>query len=177
MASLQQMNAMHVEIRNETAADVEAIHALTTAAFLTAPHTDHTEQFIIQALRKAGKLAISWVAQVHGTVVGHVAVSPVSISNGAQGWYGLGPISVLPAYQGQGIGTGLMNAALQALRERGASGCVVLGEPGYYGRFGFRAVPSLVLADVPPEYFQAVSFGEVMPCGTVTYDEAFSVRG
>ncbi|MCT9810827.1 N-acetyltransferase [Acidovorax sp. Be4] len=168
---------MHVEIRNETAADVEAIHAVTTAAFLTAPHTDHTEQFIVQALRRAGKLTVSLVAEVDATVVGHVAVSPVSVSDGTPGWYGLGPISVLPAYQGQGIGGRLMNAALQALRESGAAGCVVLGEPGYYGRFGFRVVPGLVLADVPPEYFQAVSFGGAVPCGRVAYDQAFGVRG
>ncbi|MOA24808.1 hypothetical protein D3C78_1455030 [compost metagenome] len=167
---------MDVEIRNERAADVEAINAVTTAAFLTAPHTDHTEQFIVKALRKTGKLTVSLVAEVEGTVVGHVAVSPVSLSDGSGGWYGLGPISVLPAYQGQGIGSRLMTAALGALRERGAAGCVVLGEPGYYGRFGFRAQPGLVLADVPPEYFQAVSFGDAMPCGTVAYDEAFSAR-
>lgn len=167
---------MHVEIRNETAADVEAIHAVTAAAFLTAPHSDHTEQFIVQALRKAGKLAVSLVAEADGKVVGHVAVSPVSVSDGAPGWYGLGPISVLPEHQGQGIGGRLMNAALQALRERGAAGCVVLGEPGYYGRFGFRAEPGLVLADVPPEYFQALALGGAVPCGMVAYDQAFGAR-
>ncbi|MCT9810833.1 N-acetyltransferase [Acidovorax sp. Be4] len=168
---------MHVEIRNETAADVEAIDAVTTAAFLTAPHSDHTEQFIVKALRKAGKLAVSLVAEADGKVVGHVAVSPVSISDGAVGWYGLGPISVLPEHQGQGIGGRLMNAALQALRERGAAGCVVLGEPGYYGRFGFQVEPRLVLAGVPAGYFQAVSFGEAMLCGVVTYEESFRARG
>ena len=167
---------MDVEIRNEVVADVDAIDAVTTAAFLAAPHTDHTEQFIVKALRKAGQLTVSLVAEVDGTVVGHVAVSPVSISDGATRWYGIGPISVLPAYQGQGIGADLMSAALSALRERGACGCVVLGEPGYYGRFGFKAEPGLVLADVPPAYFQAVSFGTAMPRGTVSYDEAFSAR-
>lgn len=167
---------MHVEIRNETAADVEAIHAVTTAAFLTAPHSDHTEQFIVKALRKAGQLTVSLVAEADGKVVGHVAVSPVSVSDGAVGWYGLGPISVLPEHQGQGIGGRLMNAALQALRERGAAGCVVLGEPGYYGRFGFRAEPGLVLADVPPEYFQTLSLGGAVPCGAVAYDQAFGAR-
>ncbi len=168
---------MDIAIRNEIATDVDAIDAVTTAAFLAAPHTDHTEQFIVKALRKAGKLTESLVAEVDGTVVGHVAVSPVSISDGASDWYGLGPISVLPAYQGQGIGARLMNAALSALRQRGACGCVVLGEPGYYGRFGFRVAPGLDLAGVPAGYFQAVSFGEAMPCGTVSYDEAFSARG
>src|SRR6266852_1518582 len=83
---------MNIDIRNETAADVPVIEAVTSAAFLNAPHTSHTEQFIVNALRRTGKLAISLVADVEGSVVGHVAVSPVSISGGASGWFGLGPI-------------------------------------------------------------------------------------
>lgn len=167
---------MSVEIRNEDASDVDAVDAVTTAAFLAAPHTEHTEQFIVKALRKVGKLTLSLVAEVDGEVVGHVAVSPVNISGGASGWYGLGPISVSPAHQGQGIGSRLVREALSALRENGAFGCVVLGEPSFYGRFGFRAEPGLVLSNVPPEYFQAVSFGAAMPCGDVSYDESFNAR-
>lgn len=167
---------MNIEIRNETLADVNAIDAVTAAAFLAAPHTSHTEQFIVKALRRAGKLTISLIAEVNGQVVGHVAVSPVSTSDGAADWYGLGPVSVAPGYQGQGIGSRLVREALGALRERGAAGCVVLGEPAYYGRFGFRAEPGLVLPNVPPEYFQAISFGAAMPCGNVAYDDSFNVR-
>lgn len=167
---------MTIEIRNELATDVDAINAVTIAAFSDAPHTGHTEQFIVKALRSTGKLSISLVAERDGEVVGHVAVSPVSISDGSTGWYGLGPISVMPACQGQGIGSRLMQAALQALRASGAAGCVVLGEPGYYGRFGFRAEPGLVLPDVPPEYFQALAFSGSVPRGTVTYDAAFNAR-
>jgi putative acetyltransferase len=129
---------------------------VTIAAFLHAPHTSHTEQFIVAALRKSGQLTVSLVANADGAVVGHVAISPVSISDGASGWYGLGPISVAPEYQRGGIGSRLMREALRALREHGASGCVVLGEPEYYGRFGFRVDLSLSLPGVPPEYFQAM---------------------
>lgn len=167
---------MNIEIRNEVSTDVDAIDAVTTAAFLSAPHTAHTEQFIVKALRKTGKLTLSLVAEVGTEVVGHVAVSPVTISDGTSDWYGLGPISVSPAYQGQGVGTLLMREALRALRERAASGCVVLGEPGYYGRFGFRSEPNLVLPDVPPEYFQAASFDGAVPYGIVSYDESFNAR-
>ena len=170
----QRGETMSLKIRHEVSADVDAIHAVTTAAFLNAPHTAHTEQFIVKALREAGKLTISLVAEVDGHVIGHVAVSPVSISDGVSDWYGLGPISVLPAYQGQGAGSLLMREALRVLRERAASGCVVLGEPDYYGRFGFRAEPGLSLPDVPPEYFQAISFNGMMPRGVVTYDESFN---
>lgn len=164
-------------IRPETAADIAAIEKVTTSAFLNAPHTSHTEQFIVNALRKAGKLTLSLVAEFEGAVVGHVAVSPVSISDGTTGWFGLGPISVTPEYQGRGLGSQLMREALRILRERGAGGCVLVGEPAYYGRFGFRADPNLVFRGVPAEYFQAISFNPPDPHGVVSYDTAFDARG
>jgi putative acetyltransferase len=172
------MNAtMDARVRDETPADVQGIQLLTTAAFLHAPHTSHTEQHIVSALRRAGALTVSLVAEAEGVLLGHVAVSPVSISDGAAGWFGLGPLSVIPRQQRRGVGSRLMREALRVLRARGACGCVVLGEPDYYGRFGFLAVPDLVLPGVPPEYFQAVSFGASRPRGTVTYHAAFEVDG
>ncbi|WP_428306351.1 GNAT family N-acetyltransferase [Lacipirellula sp.] len=162
-------------IRTETLGDAAAIEAVTASAFLNAPHTDHTEQFIVAALRAAGALSISLVAEDAGSIVGHVAVSPVTISDGSSDWYGLGPISVLPARQGEGIGTALMRAAITALRELSAAGCVVLGEPAYYGRFGFKAAPELVLPGVPAEYFMAVQFRDgALPDGDVFYHAAFA---
>jgi putative acetyltransferase len=163
-------------IRPESPGDVEAIHALTAAAFQRAPHTSHTEHLIVDALRAAGQLAVSLVEERQGAVVGHVAVSPVTVSDGTRHWFGLGPISVLPGYQGLGVGSGLMRAALQRLRDQGAGGCVLLGEPAFYGRFGFRAVPNLLLPGVPPEYFQALAFNGRVPPGEVSYHEAFDVR-
>jgi putative acetyltransferase len=149
---------------------------VTIFAFLNAPHASHTEQFIVNALRKAGLLTISLVADAEGTVIGHVAVSAVSISDGASGWFGLGPISVVPEHQGRGVGSRLMHEALRILRKNGAPGCVLLGEPGYYSRLGFHADPNLILPDVPPEYFQAISLDSTRPHGTVSYHEAFSAR-
>ncbi|MBH1555602.1 N-acetyltransferase [Stenotrophomonas maltophilia] len=164
---------MNYTLRNEAAADIAAIHALTSAAFAAAEHSSHTEHFIVDALRSRGELAVSLVAEVDGERVGHVAVSPVAISDGSGGWFGLGPISVLPAWQGQGIGAALMHAALEALRRQGARGCVLLGEPGYYGRFGFRAEPGLILPGVPAEYFQALCLRPPMAQGEVQYSPAF----
>jgi putative acetyltransferase len=168
---------MNIAIRNEAPSDVAAIEALIAAAFLNAPHTSHTEQFIVNALREAGQLSVSLVAEDGGEIVGHVAASPVSISDGSTGWYGLGPLSVAPGRQGQGIGARLMEQALNELRGLGAAGCVLLGDPKYYGRFGFKAEPTLVLPDVPPEYFQAISFCGTVPTGTVSYHEAFDAQG
>ncbi|APW42627.1 GNAT family N-acetyltransferase [Rhodoferax saidenbachensis] len=167
---------MNIHIRPETAADAKTIELLTTAAFLNAPHTDHTEQFVVNALRAAGVLTVSLVAMSGETMVGHVALSPVALSDGSSGWYGLGPISVWPEHQGQGIGSDLMHEALQALRARAAAGCVLLGDPAYYGRFGFKADPALVLAGVPPEYFQALRFGSAVPTAVVTYHAAFNAQ-
>lgn len=166
--------AMNTVIRQELPSDVAAIHSVTVAAFLNAPHTAHTEQFIVAALRNAGASSISLVAERAGEVVGHVAVSPVSISDGSAGWYGLGPISVKPELQRKGIGSLLMQAALGLLRERGAAGCVLVGDPAYYSRFGFRPESSLMLPHVPPEYFQALPFGPSLPRGVVTFHEAFN---
>ncbi|AWH25674.1 N-acetyltransferase [Stenotrophomonas sp. YAU14D1_LEIMI4_1] len=160
-------------IRPEQPADVAAIHALTEAAFRQAEHSSHTEQFILDALRARGELTVSLVAEQDGEVVGHVAVSPVAVSDGSTGWFGLGPISVLPARQGQGVGAALMQAAIDALRGQQAHGCVLLGEPAYYGRFGFRADPGLILPGVPAEYFQALCLQPPMAQGEVRYSPAF----
>lgn len=168
---------MTIEIRSELPSDVTAIEAVTVAAFLNAPHASHTEQFIVNVLRQAGMLSVSLVAEDNGEIVGHVAISPISISDGSRGWYILGPISVVPDRQGLGIGSQLVKQALAELCKLAAAGCVLVGNPNYYGRFGFKSEPSLVLPDVPPEYFQAISFGTEVPTGIVTCHEAFNAQG
>lgn len=165
---------MNIQIRQETPADIAAIDAVTVAAFANAEHSSHTEQFIVAALRRSGQLAVSLVAEQSGAVVGHVAASPVTIDDVDIGWYGLGPVSVVPPLQGQGIGTQLIEETLSQLRALGAAGCVVLGDPAYYKRFGFEATAALTLPGVPAEYFQALSFGGAILKGTVAYHASFS---
>lgn len=164
---------MSMTIRNEHSDDIDTIAQLTEAAFQHEEHSSHTEQFIVNALRDAGQLSVSLVAVEDGKIVGHVAISPVTISSGVSGWYGLGPISVWPDRQHQGIGSALMNAALGQLQSLGGVGCVVLGNPDYYGRFGFKNHPGLTLPGVPQEYFQVLSFGADLPAGEVKYHDAF----
>lgn len=168
---------MTLTIRPEAQADVTSIESVTVEAFRDAPHTSHTEQYIVNSLRRAGALAVSLVAVLEGVVVGHVALSPVAISDGSEGWYGLGPISVLPEHQRRGVGSALMREAIAALRRLDAKGCVLLGDPGYYRRFGFQPDSRLALAGVPPEYFQALLLGPTNPQGSVTYHAAFEARG
>lgn len=167
---------MNINVRNELQGDELAIEAVTQAAFKDAPHSGHTEHFIIKALRKANKLSVSLVAEADGVIVGHVAVSPVAITDGSRGWFGLGPISVSPEHQHKGIGSQLMERALTVMKSQGASGCVLLGDPSYYQRFGFRNEQGLIFPGVPQEYFQAISFGSQVPEGEVSYHEAFHAQ-
>lgn len=163
-----------MQIRPETPADHAAISALTTAAFATAPHASGTEAAIIDALRAAGALALSLVADAGG-VVGHVAFSPVRIDGREAGWFGLGPVSVAPGRQGQGIGSALIREGLARLAAAGAKGCVLLGDPGYYRRFGFETDPGLVLPDVPPDYVLRLVLAGVPPRGTIAFHPGFYV--
>ncbi|GIZ13905.1 GNAT family N-acetyltransferase [Pseudomonas sp. NCCP-436] len=165
---------MDIDIKPETPDDAENIRRITQQAFLNAPHSDHTEHYIVDELRRAGALTPSLVAHVAGEPVGHIALSPVRLTSGETGWFGLGPLSVLPAFQGRGIGSRLTTCALTTLETRAAAGCVVLGDPAYYDRFGFRAVDGLIYAGVPAEYFQALSFTGSFPRGDVAYHTAFS---
>jgi putative acetyltransferase len=167
---------MTLTIRPEVPSDIPSIHTLTQAAFLHAPHTAHTEQFIVDALRKAGALSLSLVAVDGEQLLGHVAISPVTISDGASGWYGLGPISVMPQYQKQGIGSMLMVEVLEKLKESGASGCVLVGDPTFYTRFGFKQAATLVYPGVPPEYLLALSFVQTIPQGIISFHEAFGAQ-
>ena len=166
-----------VAIRDETAADVDEIEAITAAAFADMEISDHTEQYMIAGLRAAGALTVSLVAERDGQVIGHVAFSPVGMSDGSAGWYGLGPVSVVPEYQRQGIGRALITEGLARLRALGARGCCVVGHPGYYGRFGFENVEGLGLEGVPREAFFALAFEGEVPRGAVVFHEAFWSAG
>jgi len=116
-------------IRKETVSDIEAISEVTIAAFQNLAISNHTEQFIINALRNVNAMTISLVAEVDGQVVGHIAFSPVTISDGIPNWFGLGPVSVLPKYQKQGIGKSLILKGLFLLKDIGGQGCALAGDP------------------------------------------------
>ena len=164
-------------IRKETTSDIETITQVTIAAFKTLTISNHTEQFIIKALRAAGALTLSLVAEIDGRVVGHVAFSPVIISDGATGWYGLGPVSVLPDYQKQGIGKALINKGLSLLKDMGGEGCALVGDPNYYKRFGFKNYPELIHEGIPQEVFLVLPFTEKIPKGIVVFHEGFKANG
>ena len=161
-------------IRPEMPADVEAIRALTEAAFRQASHSDHREGAIIDGLRIARALVLSLVAvDDEGGILGHVAFSEVSVESGEGGWYGLGPVSVWPRSQRQGVGKALVADGLDRLKAMGANGCVLLGDPAFYGRFGFASDPSLTYRGLPARFVQRLVFVPPAPQGEITYHPAF----
>lgn len=163
-------------IRAEKEADIKAIFEITEQAFEDHPISQGTEQFIINALRKDNALTISLVAEREGNVVGHIAFSPLTISDGSRDWYALGPVSVQPAFQRQGIGQALVREGLSQLQSLGAQGCVLVGEPAYYERFGFKSFSDLSMEGVPQQYVLALPFAEKMARGVITHHHAFSVK-
>ena len=147
-----------------------------SVAFDTLAISNHTEQFIIDALRDANVLSVSLVALSGNRVVGHIAFSPVEISDGSTGWYGLGPISVLPEYQRRGIGKALVLKGLSMLKDSGGRGCALVGDPEYYKRFEFKNIPGLIYEGIPQEYVLALPFQGKIPQGTIRVHEGFAAK-
>ena len=159
-------------IRPEQPGDVDAIAAITRSAFAGRAYSSGTEAAIVDRLRKAGALLLSLVA-TDPDPVGHIAFSPVRIDGEDLGWVGLGPVSVRPDRQLCGIGGALIRQGLADMKARGARGCVLLGDPGYYRRFGFRTDPALRYTSAPAQYFMCLPFAAEVPSGEVTYHAAF----
>lgn len=162
-------------VRLETEGDQAAIREIHRVAFADHPYSKQTEHLIVDALRDAGALPLSLVADVGGVVVGHVAFSPVAIGEVDSNWYILGPIGVIPELQRLGIGSALVLAGLSALSESSIHGCVLVGDPDFYGRLGFRQADSVTCGDVPQRNILYVDFGFPLPVGELHHHEAFDI--
>lgn len=160
-------------IREESPDDIDPIHDLVRRAFAGIPGEGKLESRTVDTLRADRALAISLVADIDGRIAGHVAFSPARPSRDGDRWYVLGPLAVEPADQGHGIGGALIRAGLRMLQEREADGCVVLGDPEYYARFGFRSDPLLTLPASPEGAFQALRFTDAGSAGEVVLHPAF----
>lgn len=171
----QAMTPADLRIRHEEPRDAAAIRALTEAAFRGKPYSSGTEARIVDALRAADALAISVVAVLDEAIVGHAAFSPVTINGQMDHWFGLGPVSVSPDQQRRGVGQALIRDGLDRLRGLNAKGCVVVGDPGYYRRFGFENDADLRYGDIPQMYVQRLAFVEPPPQGEVAFHPGFDV--
>lgn len=163
-------------IRPETASTVDGIRDVNIEAFRDHPISRQTEHLIVDALRAAGALEVSLVALRDKRVVGHIAFSAAGVGESETGWFLLGPVAVLPDVHGEGIGTALVEAGLSELQARNASGCVLVGDPKFYGRFGFTTFPELVHEGVPHEYVLGLPFGDAVPSGVIRAHAAFEVE-
>ncbi|MEE8104667.1 MAG: N-acetyltransferase [Planctomycetota bacterium] len=161
-------------VRPENHHDYGAIGNVITTAFSGKPYADGDEAELVETLRRANALSVSLVAELDGIVVGQVAFSPAQASDGARGWYGLGPVAVLPAHQRVGIGSKLVRAGLQVITDLGANGCILVGDPGYYARFGFRLSPSNAPIGEPTEFFMVKLIGHRLPTGPISFHGAFA---
>lgn len=165
-----------VVVRAEAPGDIPAIREIHVAAFRDLAVSRQTEHLIVDALRDAGALAVSLVAEVGGVTAGHIAFSEAIVGDAERGWFLLGPIGVLPARQGCGVGSALVRDGVDALRAQGALGCVLVGEPGYYGRFGFTRHEGLGYEGVPDHYVLALPLSDVAPRGLIHAHPAFDVE-
>lgn len=166
---------MTLVIRPERPDDADAIHDLTMRAFAPMPFSSGTEAAIIRALRDAGDLFLSLVAEVDGAVAGHVAFSRVTVGGEHAGWFGLGPIAVEPGKQRQGIGKALIAKGLEILKRDGATGCAVIGDPAVYGRMGFESDGALSYAGLDPRLVQRLVFRGAAPRGALKFAPAFEL--
>ena len=162
-----------ITIRPEAPGDEDTIFKLTEAAFADMPFSDGDEQHLVNRLRDDGDLTLSLVAEDAERIVGHIAFSPVTITDGTRDWFGLGPVSVWPELHHRGIGGALIKRGIADMRESGAKGIILLGSNEYYPRFGFAHDPRITYPGPPPEYFQALLLDGEMPEGEVSYAPGF----
>ncbi len=142
-------------IRPETEADHDAVRRLHTAAFPTP-----AEATLVDNLRLQASPLVSLVAEQAGQLVGHILFSPVTLTRQDDlALMGLAPMAVVPEQQNTGIGSALVEAGLEACRDKGICAVVVLGHPSYYPRFGFAPASGYDIDsdyDVPDEIFMAL---------------------
>lgn len=162
-----------MQIRDERPSDVEAIYAVTKAAFADMPYSAGDEQDLVNLLRDDGALAVSLVAERDGEIVGHIAFSRVRIDGKDGNWFDLGPVSVRPELHSRGIGSALIREGLARIAAMGAEGCVLLGYPEYYSRFGFAHDPGLTFAGKVNPNFQQLTLKGETPRGEVIYHPGF----
>jgi putative acetyltransferase len=171
---IRRVNRMR--IRPEIDADRAAVRAVNEAAFETPAEAD-----LVEALHGKNVSLVSLVAEVDGKVVGHILLSPVSLTQHAYpNFMGLAPMAVLPDYQRKGIGSALVREGLGRCKDLGCCAVVVVGHAEYYPRFGFVPAGRYALRceyDVPANVFmvaelEAGALNGV--AGLVRYDDAFA---
>lgn len=174
------MTDTQIHIRPERPDDTARICDLTQTAFAPTAHCDGDEGPAIDALRDAGDLSLSLVICENDIIIGQASFSPATIgdepANGDESWVALGPISVLPTHQGKGYGRALIEHGLAQMRARGARGCVLIGDPKLYVRFGFVSSGHCTYANLDPAFVQYITFRGAEPKGEVYFAPALETH-
>jgi putative acetyltransferase len=161
-----------VTMRLEQPADAPQVRDLLEASF-----PGQGEAILVDRLRSEGKLVLSLVAEDGGVVVGYIAFARIQIEEdeGRFAAVALAPLAVYPDYQSQGVASGLVREAHACLAALGETLSVVLGEPGYYGRFGYsnRRVARFE-SEYQSPYLMGLSFGAAPREGRLVYPAAFA---
>lgn len=174
---------MNVQIRQEKTTDFKAVFAIIEKAFATEEMSDHREQFLVERLRTSDVFIpeLSMVAELDHQLVGHILLTKLKIKNDHQEFdsLALAPVSVLPAYQGKGIGGMLIKAAHQTAKDLGHQSIILLGHEHYYPKFGYQQTTTFRIElpfDVPKENCMAIELienGLNNVTGTVKYPKEF----
>jgi len=167
---------MTITVRSECPEDVDFIRDLTELAFRGRSYSCKREHLLIDDLREANALTVSLVAEAETNIVGHVALSPVTLPGASGPWFGLGPISVLPEWQRKGVGSAMMKEALARLTQQQAAGCILVGDTRYYKRFGFAHDSSIVAENEPPEYTMILRLSSNSDHGVARFHDAFAAH-
>lgn len=174
---------MNIIIRQEREEDYQQSEQVVEKAFETAEHADHKEHMLVTKLRKSEAFIpeLSWVAELDGTIVGHIMLTRLTIENDKEKFesLALAPVSVLPEYQNQGIGSKLMVTSLNIALSMEYQSVVVLGHAEYYPEFGFKPASNWGIKapfDVPDHNFMALELNDGSlqhVSGTVKYPMEF----
>ncbi|MCI5045265.1 MAG: N-acetyltransferase [Aquisalinus sp.] len=157
-------------IREEQQSEHEAIRYVVTDAF-----GQPDEARLVDMLRTDGDIEIALVAELDRQVVGHIVLSRMISPETA---LGLAPVSVLPVFQRQGVGSALMRAGIKWAQDNGWERIFLLGEPAYYNRFGFASETAAGFSSpYAGPYFMALELAGKLPDesgGVAEYASAFS---
>lgn len=160
-------------IRPERPEDTNAIFELTKLAFEGKPYAAGDEQDVVDRLRDVNALSLSLVAVIDDEVVGQITFSEALITETEGQWMALGPVSVLPRLQSEGIGGALIKEGLAQVKSDGALGCILTGNPQYYQRFGFEFSNANAPLNEPEEFFMLKLLGDQKPVGRFSFHPAF----
>ena len=160
-----------MSIRTATARDREAIRLVEEHAF-----GQKMEAGLVDALVDSGDTVLELVAEEEGQVVGHILFSRLYVEHGGKfAAVALAPLAVEPSFHGAGIGGALIREAHVRLKQAGEKLSIVLGEPAYYGRFGYTHERARRFdSDYQCEALQAVAWGAAPESGKLVYAPAFS---